>query len=306
MSFLPVKVGSNESHKILKEYFSEVSGLSPATLEAKGRDLRLFLTYFERANNHLELSTWLPLDTARFRLELIKKPFAPASINRILASVRHFGRFGWEKGYWSVDPTKGVRDLELPALQPKFLEESNLHKLRKAAELLCLRNQRGYDQSLRNRVMLETLYASGIRVSELINLRLANLEGKKLRGVLCKGSKSRDILIPQYAADLIHEYIATTRVPGSDFIFTNREGNGLDRRSVGRALDRLAEVASTKSHAVHVSPHMLRHTHAKRIRQIRDPVSTARRLGHSSLAYVERYSSSTLADDEKLMDDFAY
>jgi integrase/recombinase XerD len=285
---------------ILRDYFTEISGLSPLTVKVRRWDIALFLKFLGR-QDALDLSKWLPLDTARFRTELIRDGYAPSTINRILSSLRCFAKWGRGK-HWQLEPTKGVADLQLAPPVPKALSETDFYKISKAAELLTLRAPKKYDESRRNRALVSLLASSGLRIAEVLNLRVHNLQGRRLVGVLTKRSKIRDVLLSKDAAEIVRAYLEQGRTPGSDYLFTNRYGEGLSRNGVALALSRLAQLASTKNHQIHCNPHAFRHRLGKRVRELAGDVAAARKLGHANTRLIELYATTTEAEDEALTD----
>lgn len=309
MGVLPVKVRNSSNHKsgevVLRDYFAEVSGLSPLTLEAKMRDLKKFTAFFMEVTGGLDLSSWLPIDSARFSSQLQNR-YAPATVNRIMASLKSFGRWGRENGHWQLDPCKGIRDLALPELKPKAVPAQDLHRIRRTCELLSLRQgMRDYDQSLRNHAIIESLNSSGLRVSELLRLRLDQVEGKRFKRVLCKGGRVRDVLIGSAAAAVIQRYVAEGRKSTSPYLFVNRWGEPLTRNGLGKVLRGIANLASSENHPVKLTPHMLRHSHGYAAREAKDAVFAQRRLGHSSLRYIERYCTTPDDVEEKLVEEIS-
>lgn len=285
--------------EILRAYFAEISGLSPLTLRVRRWDICLFLRFLER-HGSLDLRTWLPLDTSRFRAELIKEGYAPNTINRILSSLRNFGRWGVVK-HWPFDPCKGVADMQVPSPVPKAISEKDFYKITRAAELLNQGSRRKYDESKRNKALVAVLASSGLRISEVLNLRLHQLQGRRLVGVLCKRSKVRNILLSKEASDILRTYIAEGRTVGpTDHIFTSRYGRSLSRNGAALALEKLAHVAGVEGFH---NPHAFRHRLGKRVRQLAGDVAAARKLGHSSgTRLVELYATTTDTEDEALAD----
>ena len=309
MSNLPEKVGNFGSEKdfrslIIKYFNQEVAGRSHLTIKAKHQDLKKFLLFYESVNGHLNADAWMVRDTKLFIDELERQNYSPASINRILASVRAFGFWVQENGILIVNPCKGIRELQLEPCQPKSVDDLSYHRLKKAAEILIAKPRSLVAQDFRNHALLECLNSSGLRIHEVLGLKLHQIQGKRLVGVRCKGGRIRDVLIKKEAADLIYEYVRNHRTGGSDFLFSNRYGHRLSRNGVAKALDKIAGYASaTLSEPLNVTPHRFRHRHAFKCREAKDPVFAARRLGHSSLKYIERYATLSQENEERLIEE---
>ncbi len=307
-TFLPARIPSNGGVKsteaILREYFSEASGISSASLRAKRWDITLFLQCFERHNGHTDLSSWIPIDTARLRSDMLREKYAPASINRVLATLRTFSRWMRDNSYIALDSCKGVSDIQLPTLTPKALPDADFFRIAKTAELLTHRPRRKYDESLRNKALVACLASSGCRISEILNLKVGQLDGRRLVNVFCgKQSKVRNVLVSTDAAEVIRTYIDKGRTPGSDYLFTSRYGGKLSRTGATKALGMLARLASSPGHQIKANPHAFRHRVGKKSRDAHGDVFAARRLGHADLRMVERYGTTTDAQLERMIDE---
>ncbi len=108
---------------LIRRYFEEeVMGLSPLSIKAKKEDLQKFLLFFHGINNHLNANEWHLRDSKLFVDELIKQEYAPASVNRILATIRAFGRWLRDEGLFTHDPCRKIRELQIAPLQPMVSE----------------------------------------------------------------------------------------------------------------------------------------------------------------------------------------
>ncbi len=282
---------------LIEDYFrQEVMGKSPHTVKAKINDLKKFLIFYKEASNDHSFSSWEPGLTRWFCEELMAQEYAPATINRHLASLRSFGSWLQEKGYTKTNPTKGVQDFKLQELKPKAPRDNEFKRLRKSAKRLSSLKDHPTSQGFRNEVLFETLAATGLRISELLNLKIAQFSGRKFTNVQCKGGKIRSVNFKSDVSRLLQRYIKDHRVPGSDYLFTSKSGNRLDRRNANRALEKIAKYASAGNpdSPISISAHQLRHRHGFKCREQKDVVFASRRLGHANLNYIGRY---TLLDD---------
>jgi site-specific recombinase XerD len=304
---VPSIASDKNLHALITRYFAEeVAGKSVHTFKAKAIDLRKFFQFYNEINKDSSPNRWSPRDTKLFILHLEREDYKPASINRMLASLRSFGSWLQNQGIVRIHPCHGVKDLLLEPLRPKRISDLEFHRFRKTAEALTVRSQSDASQDFRNLVLLELLNASGLRIFEILGLKLNQLAGKKLVGVRCKNGRVRDVLIRQEAADLIREYIKDYRTGSSDLIFLNRYGGPLSRNSVARAFNKIAAVAGATladGEKPRLRPHLLRHLHAYKAREAKDAVFAAKRLGHSSLAYIERYAGLDDIQEEKILED---
>jgi site-specific recombinase XerD len=305
---LPKKMPEVGSHKdfrrILPVYFrSELSALSPHTLRAKKADLGHFFCAFNFLCGSLEAEMWDPSVTRFFMDSLIKAGAAPATINRRLATIRSFGNWLRDQGILTNNPTKGIREFQLPSPTPKGLSDLEFARLKKASDSLIMASRPSRSQDFRNKVILLALESSGLRVSELLGLKITQFDigGRKFRNVRCKGGKIRDARIKSEVADLVTEYIQNHRLGGSEFLFTNRYGGALSRNGICKAFDKIVGVMNAfvpASESIDkLNPHRLRHRAGYKARAIKDVVWAQKKLGHSSLRYVEKYA--TLSEEEE-------
>lgn len=306
------KVGEIPSDKdfliLLRRYFDEeVMGLSPLSIKAKREDLGKFLLFFNRMNGHLRVEEWLPRDTKAFVDELIKKSYKASTINRTLASVRTFGKWLHGNGIINHDPCRKIRELQLPAPEPKRVTELDFHRIMKTVEVFISAPKSKLDQSFRNKTMMVLLYNTGLRINEILNLKVIQLQvvGKKLVHVYCKGNKVRDVKISKECVELIEEYVSNYRICGSEYLFTSRHGEKISRNGIAQALHLIARMASINlpdGEELLVTPHRFRHSVGYRARELKGDVWAAERLGHTSLNFVGRYGTTSDSDNESLVD----
>jgi site-specific recombinase XerD len=208
MMFLPQKVDAVSSYKdfqtLIPVYFTEdVIGVrSQQTVLAKTHDLKLFLKYLkDRDGILIPVDQWLPMDTRVFLDDLSRQGYAPATINRVLATIRAFANWLVDHNTIRMNPVKGIKDLQLLPAAPKAIRDREWCRIQRAAEIISMNPEKKYSQGQRNKAILAALNASGLRVSELLNLKLNQFANKKFYNVLCKGGKVSPILISKEAAD---------------------------------------------------------------------------------------------------------
>lgn len=291
-----------------KYYAEELSGLSPLTLKVRRTDLKKFFEFFQSMYGSLNARLWYPRDSRLFIDSLRRDGYSATYSNRNLASIKSFGHWLWQNRHIDHDPVKGIREIQLDQPAPQALDEREWHRFQKAADLLIAKPRSKYSQDFRNKVIALTLEASGLRIEELLSLRMDQLVGNRLINVASKGRKIRaTVAIKREVCDLIRDYVNKSRVSGSDYLFTNRYGERLSRNGVAQALNRIALVASSafsEAQRIKIHPHKFRHTHAKRLYDAtRDPLLVARRLGHGSgTKYISRYATTTDQEIESLID----
>ena len=263
--------------------------LSEHTLEAYGHDVNLFVQYLE-----LEGVDLLPLqvrqpDLERFIRWINDLGLSAASQARILSGLRAFYKFLLVEDLLDEDPTEL---LEGPRLRRKIPEVLSVREVQLLFDQIDLSDPLGQ----RNRAMLETLYACGLRVSELVTLRLSNLFlDIGFIKVLGKNNKERLTPIGEDAVKHIRIYVENVRNPhqkiasgAENFVFLNRNGRPMTRVMVFYIIKDLAAKAGITKN---ISPHTFRHTFATHLVEGgADLKAVQDMLGHESITTTEIYT----------------
>lgn len=263
-------------------------GASLNTLAAYAADLGKLREFFE-AHGLDDPARAGALDVVRFTQDLHDKGLAPRTQARTLSAVRTFFRFLFEERRVKEDPTTTVSAPRLPRPLPKVLSTEEVDRLLAAP-------QEGRD-ALRDRAMLEVLYASGLRVSELISLREEDLhlDAGYLK-VMGKGKKARLVPLGEAAQLAVRAYLATRpRHLRGGALFVTSRGGPFTRQGFWKLLDRYSLVAGISRK---ISPHVLRHSFATHLlARGADLRSVQAMLGHADISTTEIY---THLDDARL------
>ena len=224
----------------------------------------------------------------RYLADLKAKNLQKISMARKLSTLRSFFRFLCREGYLKTNPIISLRTPKQEKRLPKVLALKEVERL--------LEGPSGDLQGLRDRAILETLYSSGLRVSELTQLDLPHIDfiGGVLK-VAGKGKKERLTPIGEKALRAIQAYLEKRRekksLRNSEVLFLNKSGGRLSPRSVRRVLDRVIRKTSL---AHHVSPHTLRHSFATHLLDRgADLRSVQELLGHQHLSTTQIYTHVT-------------
>ena len=272
-------------------------GLAANTLAAYRRDLRHYATFLrERGQTDPDgvgeatvLAYVEYLTTAR--RDDGKPRFAPSSIARALVAVRSFHRFCVDEGLVAVDPSEEVGAPRVPQGIPKALSEDEVEALLHAVAGDSPRAER-------DRAILETLYASGVRISELVGLdrRDLDLDDGLLR-VLGKGSKERIVPVGRSARAALHTYLdrgrpelvtRTRRSGDGEAVFLNARGGRLSRQSCWKIVRTAGNAAGLGDR---LSPHVLRHSCATHMLDHGADIRVVQELlGHASLSTTQVYT----------------
>ena len=282
-----IKVTENGSQMDFRElvvkYFNEeLSALSPLTLEIRKTDLKKFFQFFYSQYKCYDLCIWYPRDSKMFLESLFGQDYSLNYINRNLSSIRSFGNWLWQNKYINQDPIKHIKEYKLDEPKPKALDDLTLSRLFKTADLLIAKPRSKDSQDLRNLVMFQVLLKSGLRIEEILRLKLNQFVDNRFINVIAKGGKIRSsVSISKETAVLIRSYITDTRTGGSDYLFTNRYGGRLSRNGLAKALNKISGLASATfcepDEAIKIHPHLFRHTHARKFyEKTLDPILTAR------------------------------
>lgn len=265
---------------------------SPNTIDAYRHDLHLLL-------NHLSGQGLTPIDVKldhlqRFAAWIHERGIGPKSQARILSGVRTFYHYLVVDGYLEVDPTELLESPHLPKHLPEYLTTEEVDRLEAAIDLTSAEGHR-------NRAIIEVFFSCGLRVSELVELKLSNLFlNERFMRVVGKGGKERLVPISQRAVGELELWFDDRRQmrikPGEDdYVFLNRRGHHLTRTMILIMVKRLGEAAGIKKT---LSPHTLRHSFATALlRGGADLRVIQVLLGHADIATTEIY---THMDDETL------
>jgi integrase/recombinase XerC len=224
---------------------------------------------------------------------LAEHGLARRSMARKLAALRSFFKFLCRKKILLINPVQRVASPKLGRKLPNFLYLDQMDGLLHASDCTNLLGSR-------DQVIIELLYGSGLRVSELVGLDRENLELESgLIRVLGKGSKERVVPVTNYAIEFIQAYLGM-RKDQSKVLLLNYQGTRLSARSVRRILDKIVAKSSLEQH---VNPHMLRHSYATHMLDGgADLRSVQELLGHQKLSSTQIYTHLTRERLKKVYD----
>lgn len=259
-------------------------GLSKNTLESYRLDLSSFALWLTPQNKQL-----LTVDQADIQQYLaVKFPLSkPRSISRLIASMRRFYRYLMRDNKISLDPTIQIQSPKLPRSLPKSLNEE---------EVIALLNAPNIAESagLRDKAMLELLYACGLRVSELVGVKVTEVSvSDGVVRITGKGSKTRLVPMGEEAVDWISRYLSAARSAIlqkrlCDALFVTNRGEAMTRQAFWYLIKRYALLAGI---AKHMSPHVLRHAFATHLLNHGADLRVVQMLlGHSDISTTQIYT----------------
>ena len=263
---------------------------SPGTIAEYRRNVTEFLSFMARRR-----VAWTAPDRAAVRAylaELADRGLAPSSVAGRLAAVRSMYRHAVRNGRIELDPLAGVRAPRRPSRLPRVLSVEEAEAL-----VTAPRRLHADDEALarRDAAMLELLYATGMRISELAGLTLDRLDlGRRRLRVVGKGTKERQLLFGAPAAAALRGYLAegrpalAARGPESGAVFLNASGGPLTARGARGILDRWVRAAGSPSRT---SPHTLRHSFATHLLEGGADLRVVQELlGHANLQTTQVYT----------------
>jgi integrase/recombinase XerD len=261
-------------------------GLSPNTVSAYRQDLAKFSLFAQKRK--LSLGAVGRDDLVDFLAALYRQNLESKSVARNLVTLRNFFRFAQVNELIAQDPSINLESPKIRRSLPGYLRLEDVDKL--------LQQPDGKTAlGLRDRAMLEVLYSTGLRVSELISLRVNDLD-TKVGCVRCigKGDKERLVPVGKKALAMVEKYLAEARAellgksPVVPTLFLNRRGRGLSRVGVWKILSAYGRRAGLR---VALTPHMLRHSFATHLLERgADLRSVQLMLGHADISTTQIYT----------------
>lgn len=271
----------------VKEYLTYLQvekGLARHTLESYRRDLDRLQIWANK--NDKQVSELQRADLRKWIASLSREGLAPASIARAVSAVRGFFKFLMLDGHIKSHPAEDLDTPQRFSYLPKFLTEEEINRVFAAPDVAT-------EEGIRDRAILEIMYATGLRVSELVGLKTADID--LLAGlVVChgKGNKERRVPLGKSAIHWLQQYAAVKAAYGKSpapNAFLQR-GRPFTRQLAWSMIKRHAETAGIKN----VSPHTLRHSFATHLLQHgADSRSVQALLGHSDISTTQIYTHIT-------------
>lgn len=285
--------------QLFLEYLTVELGLSANTRQAYERDLRLFCKTLGFKNSDALVNVSREQITG-YMTQLKEKGLAAATIARKLAAIKAFYRFMTAEGYMDANPAEVVEAGTKGIKLPRVLSEDEVVRLLNQPDITTA-------EGFRDRTMLEVLYATGMRVSELINLMLERVDlNMKYIIAFGKGSKERIVPLGSVAAEFLQQYLEKVRPKlthagrNTNIVFLAFGGHELTRQrfwQIIRAYGRKANINKA------LTPHILRHSFATHLLDNgADLRSVQELLGHSDISTTQIYTHLT---NKRLRDIYA-
>ena len=259
-------------------------GLSSNTINAYRHDLQNFAKFFEN-NSELSLLEVKHEDIAKYLGNLGDRQLASSTLDRKMDSMRTFYKFLVAERYINDNPTLMIEPLRSWSKLPTVLSIAEMESLINKPDI-------SKPLGLRDKALLEIMYACGLRVSELVNLRITDLNPEigYLR-CLGKGNKERVVPVGSMALEAVKNYLNSGRPilnPKEDWLFINYKGDKLTRDGVRHIIQEIAESVGIQKK---ITPHTLRHCFATHLLERgADLRSLQEMLGHASISTTQIYT----------------
>ena len=280
------------------DYLDVEKGLARNSIESYRRDLRHFGHFLQERS--IETDQVDRLIIVRYFQTLRNSGIAARSVARALAAIRGFYRFLVTERHLERDPTENIENPKLWSNLPKTLQPEDVEALLAAPD-------RATEIGLRDHAMLELLYATGLRVSELVSVKIEDLvlDAGFLR-TIGKGSKERIVPFGERAGSAIVDYLENARPRferrSSPYLFLTNRGKPPSRQSVWQRIVKYAREAGIRTR---ISPHMLRHSFATHLLENgADLRSVQMMLGHSDISTTQIYTHISKARLQRIYEQF--
>ena len=270
------------------DYLKYQKNYSDYTITNYGDDIEEYFLYLNREGlDYLKVE----YSDLRFYLMYLKdeKEDNNSSIDRKLSALRGFYKFLANNNYIDSNPFKLVSGLKKSKKLPRYFEYNELEELFNVPDIRTPLGQR-------DSLILEMLYATGVRVGELVNIKVSDIDlGRRNIIILGKGNKERFVTYGEYCEDILKTYLNNGRVilniKSSDYLFLNNNGGQLTDRGVRFILDKLIHKTSINKN---ISPHMIRHSFATHLlNEGCDLLTVQKLLGHESIKATQIYTHVT-------------
>ena len=284
---------------LVREYLSYLQvekGLAKNSLSSYARDLAKLKTWSEK--NNFDIINLSRQDLREFLRDLSRENLSPNSVGRIISALRGFYKFLQFDRHIAKNPAEDLDAPQKGFYLPKFLNRAEIE------ELLVVPDVSG-EIGLRNRAILETMYAAGLRVSEVCSLQLGDIELDA--GILTctgKGGKTRKVPIGKSAVEWLKSYLVLRRRKENieiQNLFVSSLGNPLSRQDVFKMVKECGEKIGRED----ISPHTLRHSFATHLMQNRADVrSVQQMLRHADISTTQIYTHMTDSHLRKTYEQF--
>jgi integrase/recombinase XerC len=276
------------------QYLTIEKRYSPHTVLAYQHDIETYLAYLKDSYEIEDSTQANSLMVRAWIVEMVEKGLQSKSVHRKISSIKSFYKFLMKLGQLKVSPAHGVVLPKLKKLLPTFVEESKMD---------ILLDQVDFETSdfhgKRDKLIIEMLYLTGMRLSEIINLKISDVDlSDNSIKVLGKGNKERIIPINFSTAATIKDYLAYRVASEDDYLLLTDKGEQLYEKFVYRTVNKFLSMVSTHQKR---SPHVLRHSFATHMLNNGADLNAIKELlGHANLAATQVYTHNSIEKLKKV------
>ena len=265
------------------KYLKIEKNYSNLTIINYGKDLKIFLNFV----NENKISKYDSIDynfIRKFLEFLYDEDYSKKSIARHISSLRSFFKYLIKENIINNNPMILISNPKLDKKLPKYLYYEEMEKILKIPD-------RTTPLGMRDLTILELLYSTGVRVSELVNIKIEDIDfNERIIKILGKGNKERIVLYGKTLSDYLEDYLIkrSTFNPNHNYLFINKFGNKLTDRGVRLIIDNILKEGMVN---FHISPHMIRHTFATHLLDNGADLKCVQELlGHKNLSSTQIYT----------------
>jgi integrase/recombinase XerC len=277
----------DESRDSFLQYLQFEKRLSSHTILAYSGDLDQFFSFLEHTYQLKNISEITHTLVRSWIVELIDQKISPRSVNRKITTLKSFYKYLLRQGVVFENPMMKIMSPKTSKRLPVFVEKDNMNLLIDHVEF-----SEDFD-GFRNKLIIELFYATGIRLSELINLKQANVDLHQCQiKVMGKRNKERIIPFSNELRNTIQKYINSKIAMPNSFLFEMKNGKKMYEKFVYRLVNNYLSIVTTIDKK---SPHVLRHTFATHMLNNGADLNTIKELlGHANLAATQVYTHNTV------------
>lgn len=275
---------------VFEDYLKYERRYSPHTVIAYISDLEEFFQHYKKEMFSSDLSLVDSKIIKHWLMTLKTEGFSPVTVNRKLSALRKFFKWAVSKGGIEKSPTEGIKNVKKPVRLPQFVPEEKMDNLLDNAPLF-----QEVDEGYRDRLILELFYDTGIRESELINIKCGDVDRKNLNiTVHGKGNKTRMIPLSRELLEKLQPLFAGL----DDYLFRTKNGKKMYAKLVYRIVKKYLE---TTESVTQNSPHILRHSFATALLNNGADINAIKELlGHANLQATQIYTHTTYEQLSKI------
>lgn len=275
---------------VFEDYLKYERRYSPHTVIAYISDLEEFFQHYKKEMFSSDLSLVDSKIIKHWLMTLKTEGFSPVTVNRKLSALRKFFKWAVSKGGIEKSPTEGIKNVKKPVRLPQFVPEEKMDNLLDNAPLF-----QEVDEGYRDRLILELFYDTGVRETELINIKCGDVDRKNLNiTVHGKGNKTRMIPISKELLEKLQPLFAGL----NDYLFRTKNGKKMYAKLVYRIVKKYLE---TTESVTQNSPHILRHSFATALLNNGADINAIKELlGHANLQATQIYTHTTYEQLSKI------